>query len=70
MSELPAEDTSVTLPRAGETWTWAWLTVTITKAGPKRVTYRTATDHISSPTDRFLSRFHRTNLTTATDGQP
>lgn len=60
-----SENDAPDLPRSGETWKWAWLTVTISKAGPKRVTYWTGSESISSPTDKFLSRFHRTNLTRA-----
>lgn len=51
-------------PSAGEVWKWHWLWVTIIKAGPKRVTWRSSDGDVgSTPTDRFLLRFHRTGVT-------
>ena len=54
-------------PRPGEIWKWAWLWVSIKSVGPKTVTAISLNDSslgevTRSPKDKFLARFHRTNM--------
>lgn len=60
-------------PKPGETWKYAWLPVRIEHVGPKTVTYTSLGDRSNGerariPKERFMRRFHRTNMPVHTDG--